>query len=99
MHDNSSRLSITSDENSTDQEQSIFDDDDSLTTSQIEESFVNPSDDEDQDNDDDSFEVLSFEAAPESSLYIKGLHYIISIPLSLIFLFFRIPIYNRQWSR
>ena len=28
--------------------------------------------DEEQDDDDDSFEVLSFDAPPESTLYIKG---------------------------
>ena len=48
----------------TDQDQSVFDDN----------SMTNNTPEEEQPSDDDSFEVLSFEAAPENTLYIKGIH-------------------------
>ncbi|CAF3315888.1 unnamed protein product [Rotaria socialis] len=59
VNDFSSCTSITSDDIFSDQDRSVFDD------------HSTHNDTDEQDVDDDSFEVLSFEAPPESSLYIR----------------------------
>jgi hypothetical protein len=60
VNDSPSCVSSVCDDLLNDQDQSIFDE--SSTTDGV-----------DDDIDDDSFEVLSFEAPPESTLYIKGI--------------------------
>ena len=67
VNDVTSCPSITSDE----QDRSISDD--TSTTGVPDEDQSNLDDDHDDDDDDDSFEVLSFEAPPESTIYIKGI--------------------------
>jgi hypothetical protein len=62
----SSCPSITSDDLLTDQDRSVFDDG----------SIINNPNEEQIDDDDDSFEVLSFEAPPENTLYIKGIFFL-----------------------
>lgn len=76
-------------------EQSFFGD--STITSMTEEQTVDiNNNDNDDDDDDDSFEVLSFEAPPENTLYIKGYFLIESFHLCHLFFFNRIRTYNSK---
>lgn len=79
VNDTSSCPSVTSDDFINDQDRSLFDGS-SSTTDGPDEHVI---DDDLNDDDDDSFEVLSFEAPPESSLYIKGMF--LSIHLTFFF--------------
>ncbi|CAF2866818.1 unnamed protein product [Rotaria sp. Silwood2] len=66
INDVSSDLSTTTDDLFTDQDQSLFDENSTNTTT---------NGTGEQDIDDDSFEVLSFEAPPESSIHFKEFQY------------------------
>ncbi len=91
INDSSSFQSLNSDDILTDQDQSTFDNGslvDTLDNRQISN---------DDDDDYDSFEVLSFEAPPESTLYIKGIfHLSHCTDIEFFFFFsFRISIYTK----
>lgn len=107
MTDTSSCLSsTTSDEISTDPDPSESDDlsntygpgDEGEVDEDIEDFICTPS--VDDDDDEDSFEVLSFKAPPESTIYIKGSDFHIS-PSVFIHSFsfiFRISMYHTRKS-
>ena len=100
VNDLSSCPSLTSDEILTDQDRSSFGDNSILMVpeeQQIEDDIDTATA---VDDDDDSFEVLSFEALPENTLYVKGFFLFrhifyhsdkISFP--------RISIYNNEQSK
>jgi hypothetical protein len=91
INDASACQSVTSDDLLTDQDQSVFGD--SSTTDGPDEQTLD-------DIDDDSFEVLSFEAPPENSLYFKGIfqmtHFLF---YKKILSLFRISIYHIKGSK
>jgi hypothetical protein len=78
---------MTSDDILNDEDRSVFDDGSETDGP------------DEQEIDDDSFEVLSFEAPPESSVYIKGTFLLTHLFEINIILSFRISIYNIRWSK